>query len=658
MRRLPPILLVLVLLGFARLFPGEGFGLWLRLGAALLCLLLPGALLARALRQPGASAALVWSLGLLFAASAVMFAVGGSLRLALILYALAGIGALVAAVWRSVPAAGRGGLVLLLGVGFGIALWQMAPVLDGDALFHLARVRKLDAFPSLHLRTVDEFRDGGLHPGYAFPLWHVLLALMAKLGGVDPSLVLRHAASLLVPLAFLIAYEAGVAVFRTASAGFAALAAQVAIIGFAPGHGGAYTALALPATASRQLLVPAVIALFFVHVRAPSRTTAASLAAAGLTLALVHPTYALFVAIPLVGYVVARWLLARAELRRGLAGLAALLVPVVGVFLWLLPIVRESASHDPSPAERLRGLRHYADQLNVGGPHHFRLAPEVFGRTGAVAIAALVLVPFAVAASRRRWAAFVLGGSLIVLALTLIPEFFVRFSDAVSLSQSRRLAGFLPFAFAFAGGAAVLARSLRLWVVPLAALAGALLEDNFPGNFLYGKAGGPALPAWIALYGGLAALVAGAVFLRRRDADRRGPLCALAALAFVLPVAADANWTTPARETSPLTSGVIAAVRAHVPRGAVLFSDDATSYRIAATAPIYVASASPSHVADTKANRPYARSKDVKRFFRTGDLAIPRRYGAQWLLVDRARSSLRPALPLVYRDRRFALYRL
>jgi len=78
-----------------------------------------------------------------------------------------------------------------------------------------------------------------------------------------------------------------------------------------------------------------------------------------------------------------------------------------------------------------------------------------------------------------------------------------------------------------------------------------------------------------------------------------------------------------------------------VPKGAVVFSDDETSYRIAAVAPVYVAAALPGHVADTKANRPYARRADAREFFRTGRLAIPRRYGAQFVLVNRRRSKLR-----------------
>jgi hypothetical protein len=73
---------------------------------------------------------------------------------------------------------------------------------------------------------------------------------------------------------------------------------------------------------------------------------------------------------------------------------------------------------------------------------------------------------------------------------------------------------------------------------------------------------------------------------------------------------------------------------------------------------VYVANALPGHVADTKANRPYARRADARTFFRTGNLAIPRRYGATWLVLDRNRSKLRPDLPQAYTDSRYVLYRL
>ena len=83
----------------------------------------------------------------------------------------------------------------------GWLLWHVGSAVVGDGLFHEARVRKLVDLGGLHLRTVDEFKDGGLHPGYAFPLWHGFDALVAKVSGLDPTVVVNHEASLLAPFA-------------------------------------------------------------------------------------------------------------------------------------------------------------------------------------------------------------------------------------------------------------------------------------------------------------------------------------------------------------------------------------------------------------------------------------------------------------------------
>src|SRR5205823_13635451 len=79
------ILAVLIALGLARLVPEHGVGLWVRLAAATLALLLP-------FTGAGASEALAWSVGALFASLAITFAVHGSLTLTLVLYAVLAIG--------------------------------------------------------------------------------------------------------------------------------------------------------------------------------------------------------------------------------------------------------------------------------------------------------------------------------------------------------------------------------------------------------------------------------------------------------------------------------------------------------------------------------------------------------------------------------------
>ncbi|HET6547744.1 MAG TPA: hypothetical protein VFG79_04760, partial [Solirubrobacter sp.] len=555
--------------------------LLVRLALATAVVLAPGWAVARALGLRGAAVTVAWSLALIFGALAVTFAVGGGIGTTLVLLLAAGLVAAPFALralperrppwwWRVVAA----------GVALGLLLWHVAGEVGGDGLFHLARVRKLLAFGDLSLESVGEFADGGLHPGYAFPLWHGFLALVAKVAMVDPRDVVVHEPSVLAPVAVLVAYEAGLALFRAAGPAAAAAAAQVALIALAPGHGGSYTALALPATASRQILVPAALALAIGYVASPSRGVLASAAAAGLALAVVHPTYALFLWLPFGGFLVVRWLWTREEAGRIGLALAALVVPAGLFLLWLLPVVRDTASHSPGAGELARGLRQYRGQLDVRSDDLYSLAPELFGRSGSIAVAALVLVPLAAFAARRRWAAYVLGGSLAVLLLCLTPWLFAPFSDAVSLSQSRRAAGFLPFAFAFAGGLVVAAALLRRWLLwTLALAAGIGLEIAYPGDFDYHLTdGGPALATWIAAVGGAVALVAGLAWRRRVAVEGQ---VGVAAALFLLPVVLQAAWSwspSDARRPSPLTPGLVDALRHDVPERAIVFGDLETSY--------------------------------------------------------------------------------
>ena len=634
--------------------------LYLRLAAATAIVLAPGWAIARTLGVRGAAATLAWSLVVVGAALGVVVVIGTGIGLALVLVlAVGALAAVISARRRTridMPdAIPRWGLVAGAGVVLGVALWAVAGEIGGDGLFHLARVRKLDAFGDLSLAAVSEFPDGGLHPGYAFPLWHAFLALVSRIAFADPAEVVLHEASILAPIAVLVAFEAGYALFRRVWAAGAVAAASVAIVAMAPGHGGAYTALALPATASRQLLVPAALALAFAAIRQPRGGTLASVAAASVVLAIVHPTYALFLWIPFAGFLAVRWLWARADGRAGLLVLGALVGPATVVFLALLPVIRDTASVAPDADERARSLAQYAGQLNVRSPDSYGLAPELFGRSGAVAVAALLLIPLTGLAARRRWSAYVAGGSVALLVLLLLPALFTPFSDVVSISQARRAAGFVPFAFALAGGLGVLARLLGRLVVPVALAAGIAFQLLYPGDFDYVLTdGGPAAATWVALVGGVAAIVVGAV---RRGAPLERP-AALAAALFLAPVYLHgvANWSeSEARPRSPLSPGLVEALRERA-AGDTVFSDPEASYRIAAYAPVYVCVAPPGHVADTKANRPRERVEEFRRFARTGDLAIPGACGATWIVVDRDRFDTRIDLPVAYRDDRWVLY--
>ena len=579
---------------------------YLRLAFGTLVVLLPGIALGRSV-----SAILAWSTAAVFAAWAIVFAVHSNVKLAaalILVFALAGL-----VLRKRLPGSGSvPGAWLAGGVVLGWLLWHVEGAVVGDGLFHEGRVRKLVDFGDLHLRTVDEFKDGGLHPGYAFPLWHGFDALVAWFSGLDPEIVMRHEASLLAPIALAVAYEAGEAVFHSRRAGAAVALASLAIFCFGPGHGGSWATLSQPGSAARQLFVPAAIALFF------RRDLAGTFVVFG-ALALVHPTYAVFLLIPLLMVAWPEW-----------KPFAAAVVPLGLAYLWLRPLLAETKTHNPGATTRANELQQYKDQLVISNAHHFRLAPEVFGRSGSVAVAALVLLPLSALGLRHRWGRFVLGGFLLVLLLMEVPWLFVHFSNAASLSQSRRAAGFAPIPFAFAAGLALAAR--RLWIVPLALAGGIVVQLVWPGDFDYGlRNGGPAAATWIALAGGLAALAL--VAWRRWSLEPRWGLGALAASAFVLPVVVHGLWHwSPANPTDPnaLSPRLVHNLRTKVPKGSIVIAPITTSYEIEALAPLYVVAAPITHVANTAANKPYQRWNAVKGWLQTGDPAVARAWGATW----------------------------
>jgi len=669
------------LLGIARLAPDTGFGLWLRLGAATLIVLLPGILVARCLGQRTASAAFASSVVIVGAGLALAFALGASLDLTLGF--VLGVGA-VAYVWSLIgpwqlrPARlpertrlVRAGLVAV-GLGLGAAVWFVQGAFTGDAFFHLGRVRKLDALGSLSLHDVGEFAHGGLHPGYAFPLWHGWLALVARLAGVDPTSVALHESSLLVPLALVLAFEMGWAIFLSIGPALAVMLAQVAIKAFAPGHGGVYPFLWEPSTVATQLLVPAAVALFFQFLRKPGWPVAVMLAAASGSLALVHPTYALFLAIPLGAFVIARALLVRGrDLRKDVIAFAVFGLPMALAFIWLQPIVQQTIPVSPGPKQLATNLHHYRADLIVHSLTRYSLAPARIDRNGSVAIAALLLAPLALLARRRRWAALVLGGTVAVLGIELWPLVFPHFSDAVSLSQSRRASAFIPFAVGLAGGALVVSRYSRPLALVAGLAGGIWLQAVYAGDF--GLRAPRTEPGWVpllALYGCIAALVIGACLAWvRRDGspvgrDRAGMTAALAVFLFVLPVAVHgfSHWTPQtSRDKDALTPGLIHLLQKDVPSRSVVLADLATSYRATAYAPVYVVAVPPTHAANTHPNELHKRKLAVLRFLEHPALEMPHRWRAGWLVLapsEQVAAIERLGLKPAYEDDRFVAFRV
>jgi hypothetical protein len=254
---------------------------------------------------------------------------------------------------------------------------------------------------------------------------------------------------------------------------------------------------------------------------------------------------------------------------------------------------------------------------------------------------------------------------LAALAVSLLTFLFPHFADVVSISQARRLVGFSPRAFVLAGAALVLARLLGPLVLPVALAAGIVLQWRVPGDFgsPYRHAqGSPGWLTWAAFAAAGAALLVAAVVRRLPHLERDGPLAAAAVALFLVPVAVHgySNWSTPPNARSPLPPRLTRALERRLPERAVVFTDPQTGYELVAALPVYVNATPAVHSSDTKANHPNRRDREAQRFFREGGpLSVPRRYGAQWLLVDRVLDGdKRFPLPQAYADGRYVLYRL
>ena len=241
-----------------------------------------------------------------------------------------------------------------------------------DSLFHIAYARKLDELPELSsLDVVGHFSGGGLHPGYAFPLWHGVVAAVARLSGVDVENVVLHLGPVLTPLALVIGYGMGAALFARSGAG----GDRRAVRRHLRLRGRLLRALRLAvgsASAARGLLVPALLALTFVYVRG-ERLGLLSVAAAGFVLTVVHPNYAPYVAMVLAGCVAAQFLVMRGESRDWLrvgAAVGAILVSGLLFIAWLWPVLSarrpSRRTRTPSAATRRYRASSWAPRTRFG----------------------------------------------------------------------------------------------------------------------------------------------------------------------------------------------------------------------------------------------------------------------------------------------------
>jgi hypothetical protein len=666
-----------VLLAFAHVLPATGFGAAIRLAvAAAIVLLLPGALVLRAVHWPetigiAVAASFLLSVALALVALAAAFAVGANLTFALAAGGAVTLVALLVSVVAVQPAQwDRRDLFALAGITVAVipaavVVWRLHTRPMGDDIFHLARLLKLDALPELSsLDVVGEFENGGLHPGYAVPLWHGIVAAIARIAGVDAETTLLHLGQVVAPLTAVLAYGVGRALFGSWAGGLAAFAAQFALWAD-DGRGAApFRSISDPETAARGLFVPALLILVLAYMHHRSRRTLALIAVGGLALAIVHTNYAPYLLFVFAGFLVAELIVNRTRWRVGrlLAAMAVIALPAAAYIGWLWPVITDAVSQSPGAGIQSQDFSRFELELE-GTPDSFRQAPGVITRGGGAIVAGLAAVPLAALAARRRWGAFGAGATLAILIVVLTPVFFTLLADVGSLSQARRLIRFLPLAVPLAGAALFFGR-LRLAGVVLAVAAGTGLALAYPGDWTAPvDDSGPAWPVWFALAGGVLGLALAA--WKRPNPPEATRWAAVAAVAIAVPLCLPPFLRLERDEPDDfaLTPGLTAELR-RLPVGETVFAGPAVSYRIAAAAPVYIAAAPPGHVAQTRRNQPFARERDANRFFSARTTLDERKrilakYGAEWVVVTRERPSalrLTPALRCIYADDRYVLW--
>ena len=402
--------------------------------------------------------------------------------------------------------------------------------------------------------------------------------------------------------------------------------------------------------------MPAVIALVLL-VRRRSLVAGAGNARGGdaVALALVHPTYALFLLIPLAGYVAARAALARTELRRGrprARGGRRAGDPrrALAARRSREETVSATPRDDRAPA-RAAALRGPARRLRRR--HATGSRPRCSARAGAVAVAALV------ARAARRVRRPPPLGRVRARRHPRRARADAR-ADAVHAPLGRRLALAGPPRRRRSCRSPFAARRRRGRARPLLSV-GAL-----PGRARRRDRAPARLPRRLRLRASerrAGARDLGRAVRRRRRAGRRGSSSAPlhgarpdgpargAAVALFDPAGRAHGFAT-GRAAGDATQRAAAgprrcAARTTVPKRAVVFSDDPRrATAIAAFAPVYVAARAAGHVADTKANRPYerrARRAGVLPHRRPGDPAPVRRGNGSSSTAAARRCNAEPA---------------
>jgi hypothetical protein len=347
-----------------------------------------------------------------------------------------------------------------LAVLFGFLSWRLSTGVIGDALFHVGRMRKILGVPDLTLSDISSFKNGPPHAGYAFPLQHAAFAGVSWLAGVDPTTAFIYLQPLCAVLAIVGAYAVAVTLTGWRTAGY--LAALLTAWDLFTLINGLVMQINQPPPFTFWVLMPAAL-LTYIAVLKGVRMAAPAALAAVVTIALVHPTYAIPWLALTAGLVVAAWRAHTSIPRVAIGTLASATAVSAVIAAWIYWIAIRG------------GVRHtiltHSDEFVHHGTRATLMYPwaPVYGR-GAV-LAGIVLSPLL---ARYRTLLPIAGAMLGLLLLLLTPGLNTLLIPIVGMGQFHRFWQVLPWPIAVAAGCCVLARLLGRWAWPVALVVAAL----------------------------------------------------------------------------------------------------------------------------------------------------------------------------------------
>lgn len=415
-----------------------------------------------------------------------------------------------APVWE--PAAGA-----IAVAAFAYLAWRLSLPVVGDGLFHVGLIRKLETVSSISFGNVSPFLDGPANAGYAFPIMHAALAGIARLSGTDPVTAFRDVQPLCAGLAIMSAYALGTAL--TGRRGVGVLAAVFVAWDLCSLLNGLVIQINQPAPFSVWVLTPAVLVLFLLEIGRVRRAAPAT-AAAFVSIALVHPTYAVPALVLAAGILAGAWLGGGRRVRTPALTLAGATVLIGAISVWIWAIAIHGGRRHP--------VLSHADEFVLHGRRALFMYPwaPVFGR--GYVLAAILLLPVIV---RYRRLLPLAGSAVALLLLLLVPGVNTAMILAVGMGQFHRFWQPLTWPVVAAAGVCIAAAALGRWTWPVAAALALGLHEVRGGNWVWH------LPTSVLV---VAALLAVPVALRRPL--RAPPVLAVSPAAVALLVALLAPW--------------------------------------------------------------------------------------------------------------------